>query len=423
MSSSALAVPHSPAKLVIPPLWQKMPMLLTVVGAVAGLIGVFQAPKQFAHSYLLAYMFFLSLCLGALFLTLIHHLFDASWSVPVRRVTEHMGFLLPVMAVLFIPIAVMGPTQIYTWMQLDPHTDHALHAKLPLFTKAGFYGTALAVFAVWAWLSYNLRKWSLLQDTTRDNAVRVQCTRKLRMHSAYGIYAFAFSLTMGAIMWMKALEHQWFSTMYGVYYYAASVWTTLGTLYVIVAVLKRTGPLSAVVSARQMHDIGVLWLAFTVFYAYIHFSQYFLIYNANIPEETFYYVQREQGSWWQICLLLVFGHFLFPFVTLLRIDLKLKLQVMIPLAILAWLMHFCDMSFNIMPVIHPKNFNLHILDLTCMAFIGGVLTIVFLKYFHAHEPYPVNDPRLGEALGVHHHDVPAHAPAHAHDADGGRKCK
>jgi hypothetical protein len=234
------------------------------------------------------------------------------------------------------------------------------------------------------------------------------------MHSAYGIYVFALSLTLAAIMWMKALEHQWFSTMYGVYYFAGSVWTTLGTLYVLAVVLKRAGPLRAVVGTRQLHDIGVVWLAFTVFYAYIHFSQYFLIWNANIPEETFYYVKREQGSWWQIGMLLVFGHFLFPFLTLLRIDTKLNLSVMIPLAVWAWLMHFCDMSFNIMPILRPNGFEVSVLDLACLAFIGGVLALVFLRYLNSHKPYPVNDPRLGEALGVHHYEIPAAADAGKH---------
>lgn len=380
-------------------------MALAGGGAVLGLIGLFTMPKQFAYSYLLAFMFFLSICLGGMFLTLIHHLFDASWSVPVRRINEHLAFLLPVMAVLFIPIAIFAPTEIYAWMQNDPHLDHALHAKQPIFTKGGFYAIAVGLFAIWTWLSYSLRKWSLVQDTAgKDNALRVLCTQKLRIHSAYGIYVFALTLTLGAIMWMKALEHQWFSTMYGVYYFAASVWTTLATLYVIAIVLKKTGPLAAVVQKRQIHDIGVLWFAFTVFYAYIHFSQYFLIYNANIPEETFYYVKREAGSWWQIGMILIFGHFVLPFVTMLRIDTKLNLSVMLPLAAWAWLMHFCDMSFNIMPLIHKGGFVIHWLDLACMAFIGGVLALVFIKYFNAHKPYPVNDPRLGEALGVHQHD-------------------
>jgi len=406
MSSPAIAIPQQPAgKLVVPPLWQKLPIALAGGGALLGLFGIFTMPKQFAYSYLLAFMFFLSLCLGGMFLTIIHHLFDASWSVPVRRITEHLAFLLPVMAVLFIPIAIFAPTEIYAWMKNDPHVDHALHAKQPIFTKGGFYAIAVGLFAIWTWLSYNLRKWSLRQDEAgKDNALRVLCTQKLRVHSAYGIYVFALTLTLGAIMWMKALEHQWFSTMYGVYYFAASVWTTLATLYVIAVVLKKTGPLAAVVKARQIHDIGVLWLAFTVFYAYIHFSQYFLIWNANIPEETFYYVKREAGSWWQICMLLVFGHFVLPFVSLLRIDAKLNLSLMIPLAVWAWGMHFCDMSFNIMPLIHQGGFVVHWLDVACMAFIGGVLALVFIKYFNAHKPYPVNDPRLGEALGVHQHD-------------------
>jgi hypothetical protein len=288
-------------------------------------------------------------------------------------------------------------------MQSDPALDHALHAKQPIFTPGGFYAIAVLLFALWTWLSWNLRRYSIAQDHATDDATRVLCTRKLRVHAAYGIYAFALSLTLAAIMWMKALEHQWFSTMYGVYYFAASVWTTLATLYVIVTALKKTGPLAAVVKTRQMHDIGVLWFAFTVFYAYIHFSQYFLIWNANIPEETFYYAKREVGSWWQICMILVFGHFVLPFVSLLRIDAKLNLSLMIPLAAWAWLMHFCDMSFNIMPLIHQSGFVLHWMDLACMAFIGGVLAVVFLKYFKAHKPYPVNDPRLGEALGVPQH--------------------
>ena len=135
--------------MIIPPLWKKLPMILAVVGAIGGAIGIFTLPKQFAHSYLLAFMFFLSICLGGLFLTLIHHIFDASWSVPLRRINEHLAFLLPVMGVLFIPIAIFAPSELYSWMKLDPHVDHALHAKQPLFTPEGFYGSAVVLFAVW----------------------------------------------------------------------------------------------------------------------------------------------------------------------------------------------------------------------------------------------------------------------------------
>jgi hypothetical protein len=396
-------------RLVIDPKWGKLPLALVAVGGIIGMIGLFLNAKQFAHSYLLAFMFFLSLCLGGLFLVIIHHLFDAAWSVPIRRVAEHMACLLPVMGILFIPIAFMAKPLLYDWMQRDPHLDHALLAKQPIFTMAGFYIIAIALFAIWTWLSWSLRRNSLNQD--KDGAAI--WTYKMRKLSAGGIYIFALTLTLGAIMWMKALEYQWFSTMYGVYYFAASVWTTLATLYVLTRFLQRTGPLSGVVHTRQIHDIGVLLFAFTVFYAYIHFSQYFLIWNAAIPEETYYYVKREFGTWWQICMILVFGHFFIPFLLLLRIDAKLTLPVMIPLCIWAWMMHFLDMSFNIMPLIHKENFVLHPLDIACMMFFAGVLSMVFIKFFNSHPPYPIKDPRLGEALGVHHAGV--RAPIAAND--------
>src|SRR5438477_4025475 len=194
--------------------------------------------------------------------------------------------------------------------------------------------------------------------------------------------------------------------MYGVYYFAESVWTTLATVYVITAILKRTGPLAHVANMRQFYDIGAIWLAFTVFYAYIHFSQYFIIWNANMPEETFWYVQREKGSWWDFGMLIIFGHFFLPFLSLLRIDAKLTLPVMIPLAIWAWLMHFCDVAFNVIPPLLPNGFGerpqMLAAILGCMAVIAGVMVIIWLKSFKGHPAFPQKDPRMLEAMGIYH---------------------
>jgi len=123
-----------------------------------------------------------------------------------------------------------------------------------------------------------------------------------------------------------------------------------------------------------------------------------------MPEETFWYVKREQGTWWQICMLLIFGHFALPFLTLLRIDAKLWLPVMIPLCAWTWLMHFVDMSFNIMPVLHKDNFPLQWiwLDAGCLALIVGFLSMLFLRSYKAHPPFPIKDPRLVEAMGYYH---------------------
>ena len=349
-------------------------------------------------------MFVVSLCLGGLFLVLVHHLFDASWSVPIRRVTEHMAcFAFPVLPLLFIPIAVLasgiGNTPaIYPWMVSDPAHDHALHSKLPLFTKTMFYVVAVLCLGAWGFLSHRLRAWSLRQDQTGSP----ECTFRMRRLSAIGIFVFAYSLTFAAIMWMKALQHQWFSTMYGVYYFAGSVWTTLATVYLLTSVLKQTGALREVVHEKQFYFIGSLLFAFTVFYAYITFSQYFIIWNANMPEETFWYVVREKGTWWQVGLVIIFGHFFLPFLTLLRIDWKLKLTVMVPICLWAWLMHFMDLQFNIMPVLHPDGVSSLglILDLGCLALMIGLFAKVFIASFLAHPPFPQRDPRMAEGMDV-----------------------
>ncbi len=417
------------------PAWLRtLPITLTVIGGIGALIGYFTGKDhgmQLGYSYLLAYMFFLSICLGGLFLVIMHHLFDAMWSVPIRRICEHLAFLLPVMAVLFIPIALLAPN-IYPWMNIDPAVDHALHAKHALINKRAFYVVAVIIFAIWSFLSYKLRAWSLEQDKTGS----AKCTYAMRFYSAWGIFAFALTLTMASIFWMKSLQHQFFSTMYGVYYFAGSVWLTYVTVYVIALVLKNTGSLREVAGYRQFYDLGVMFLVFTVFYAYIAFSQYFLIWNAAVPEETFWYVLREHGTWWQIGMLMIFGHFLIPFLSLLRIDFKLKIAVMGPLCVWAWLMHFCDMSFNITPVLQifrkaraqveaghgdlahnmittvPDNFTIHWMDIACMAFIGGVLALMFIKYFKSHPPYPQKDPRFAETMGVYVPSAANNAIAH-----------
>ena len=385
--------------------WRSLPTWLIGAGGLLALIGLLVSPTQFGYSWLLAFMFYLSICLGAMFLVLVHHLFDAGWSVPIRRFCEHLACLSsPAMAFLFLPIALLA-TRLYPWLgaNLQASPDHALAVKWPLFTRPMFYLIAALCFGVWWAVSSNLRKWSLRQDEDGSAA----CTHAMRRWSAAGIFLFAITLTLASVLWMKSLEHAWFSTMYGVYYFAASVWLTLATVYVITVLLERTGKLRGLLHEHQYYFLGTLLFAFTVFYVYIHFFQYFIIWNANVPEETFWYKLRERGSWWNIGMILIFGHFFVPFLALLRIDAKHFFPLMTFLCVWAWLMHFFDLAFNIMPVPHPDGFPLRWLwlDLGCLAFIGGWLLRLFVRDLSQYRPYPVRDPRLAEALG-HYHPKP-----------------
>jgi len=245
-----------------------------------------------------------------------------------------------------------------------------------------------------------LKRWSIEQDKTGD----ARCTFKMRLYSYWGIFAFAITTTLAAIMWMKALQHQWFSTMYGVWYFAGSVWLTIGTAYSIMAVLDRQRILSPVLHNHQFYFLGTLFFAFTVFYAYVTFSQYFIIWNANIPEETFWYVLRERGTWFWVSMVIIFGHFFLPFLAMLRIDVKSSPFFVIPLALWGWAMHYFDLSFNIMPVLHPEGYHWKWAwaDLGCSAFMVGLLAKLFLAKFRSAAPYPVKDPRLIEAMGLAH---------------------
>ena len=379
-----------------------------VGGIVAVLDGWCRYREQFAFSWLLAFMFFLSLCLGALFLVMVHHLFDASWSVPTRRFCEHLACLagLP-MLLLFLPVALLAP-MLYEWMDaLHHHPNLSLQAKYPLFTMPGYYIGVAVCFGVWWFFSNRLRYWSLRQDQTGE----VLCTRKMRFYSASGIVLFALTLTLAAIVWIQGLMYEWYSTMYGVWYFASSVWTTLATVYVLTVVLQRTTALRDVVKEKTYYMIGSLLFAFTVFYAYISFAQYFIVWNANMPEETFWYVLREKGTWWFTgAIVIIFGHFFIPFLALLRIDVKLKLTTMLPICAWAWLMHLVDLEFQIMPALHENGVVTRtfpfltgglVVDAACFLFIGGVLAWLFLRSLNRHPVYPLRDPRMAEALDVY----------------------
>jgi hypothetical protein len=397
--------------------WANLPNKLMMGGGIFLLIG-FLLPgwrDQFYYSYLTGFMFFLSLMLGSLFLVLLHHLFDAYWLVPIRRFLEHIACLAPTMGLLFLPILIFSQN-IYPWMTIDPHTDHALHVKSALFNIPAFWVTSILLFVIWWWLGNSLRKQSLGQDETGA----ASHTHVLRKLAAPGVIIFAVTLTLGVIFWMKSLEHQWFSTMYGVYYFAGSVWMTLATAYLMTAILQRTGHLAPVVTDNTYKDIGTLFFAFTVFYAYIHFSQYFLIWNAAIPEETFWYVKRENGIWWSVGMLIIFGHFFVPFLAMLRIDVKKSLTIMAPLAIWAWLMHYADMTYNIKPVLDPEGTGISlsgfIQSIAAVAFMGGVLSKGFLKSFIAHPPFPQKDPRIAETMVVYV-ELESEAAAKSRSAD------
>jgi hypothetical protein len=395
MSSSENTVNSTPLDM---SRWRSVPTLLIIVGLLATIIGwMTGGTDQFAFSLLVVFAFYTSIVVGSLFLVIAHHLFDASWSVAIRRVCESIAVQSKWLLIPWFFIW-MFKDRIYVWTSINPEDDSLLAVKDWLFNDGSWPIASLMVIGTWIWFSTRLRFWSLRQDETGSP----ECTYKMRMLSYTGVVlAIAIGLTFGSILWIKGIMYQFFSTMYGVWYFAGSVWLTLATVYTIVAALKRTGPLKDVATEKTFYYLGSLLFAFTVFYAYVTFSQYFIIWNANVPEETFWFILREKGSWFQVSMIIIFGHFFLPFLALLRIDVKLKFGFIVPLAAWAWLMHYMDMQFNIMPQLHPEGFHIAFVDFGLFALLGGFLTKQFLATLFSAPVYPQRDPRIAEAMDIY----------------------
>jgi hypothetical protein len=375
--------------------------VLMIVGAVASFVR--NGGVEFGLSWLLAFMFYYSLALGSLFFVMLAHLTSAGWSVGIRRFTEHLAALMfPWLAILFIPIGLFG-SKIYSWMSLSSVTNNLVAAKQPVFTVAGFWITSAIFFLILGFLSSRLRTLSIKQDATGA----AECTRKMRFHSGWGVVALAFTLTFSGVLWMQATSYQWFSAIYGVYFFASSTWAALALIYVISVLMLREGILKPVLKQNYFYFIGVLLLGFTLLSAYTEFAQYFVVWNANMPEETFWYLIREKGNWWWLSMLLIVGKVFVPFFVLLPIHTKTNFKVLIPICLLIWIMHFADLAFNILPSWHPGQHHVKwlFLHVGTVLFMGGLLGKVFINNFNAYMPYPQRDPHLLEAMGLSQHEV------------------
>jgi hypothetical protein len=391
----------------LPPLdlsgWGFLPMFFMVFGGLLSVIGLAVSWQQnelfeFGCSWLLAFMFFYSLSIGALFLVMVHHLSGAAWSVGIRRFCEHIASLLGwPLIVMFLPVAIFAKS-IYGWMSFNPSTNNLVAAKLPVFTMPGFYITSAVFFALLWFLSSRLTSLSLQQDKTGA----AECTRKMNFHSGWGIVALSLLLTFSGVLWMKAVQYEFFSAIYGVYFFSDCAWIALATVYVIAAVLYRQGTLDRLLQENYFYYIGLLFFGFTLFSAYTEFAQYFVVWNANVPEETFWYLIREHGNWWGLSMILIFGHFFVPFFFLLPLKVKTNFKVLIPVCVWAWLMHALDLAFNIFPTHRPDGYHLQWiwLPIGTLMFVGGFLANIFLLRFNANPPYPQRDPRLLEAMGI-----------------------
>lgn len=362
-------------------------------------------------SLLFGSLFWTCALVGVLMLTMITRLFDAGWAPVVRRSWEFALPALPlVLLVGVVPLALSPDHRhaVWEWTKAD---DHAIHAKSwflnePFFLgRVGFY---VVFFALMAWA---LRRWSFRQDRDRTPAH----THVLHGFSAAGVPLTALALTFLAFDCLMALSYHWFSTMYGVWFFALGIRLALALTVIVTHLLATRGWLSGILNQAHRHVLGCLMLAFTVFWAYISFSQYFIIYNANVPEETFWYNIREidpftelKNQWWWVSMWLVFGFFLLPFLLLLFYRTKVVASRLVGVAWLILVGGLLDLQFNAIPrqdhatqLVEPFLTPHLALDLLSVLGFGALVAAVFLRSAGRAECIPVHDPRIQESLDYH----------------------
>ncbi len=396
------------------------------VGTLISLYLLFLAPEKmrgsFAYSWVFAYYFYLTLSIGGVFWTLLHNVSNSGWGTSVRRTFENLGSTFPWMFLFGIPLLFPAVNQyLYEWMNIHRdatgdvkeylhHENHLLYAKywfmnMPFwFGRFIFYGLGLSL-TIWG-----LRKLSTDQDT--DPSPGTARLFKARYHSTYPLIIFALTITFTGFDFVMALDYKWFSTMWGVYLFAGSTLNSMAVIILVCAWLKSKGHLKHVTGPEHFHIMGKLLFAFTVFWAYIAFSQFFLIWYANITEETSYFLIRNTGNWNTGMLFLVFAHFVVPFVVLLQAWLKKNPKYLSIVAIYTLCMHVLDHYLIVIPErgislgnIKPDVFG-EISTSIPGAFWGDILALVtlgaafvffLLRAIGQHSLYPNRDPRILES--------------------------
>lgn len=372
--------------------------LLGVIGLAASLIlGMSTGDHwgRFLEAYLVNYVFFFSLAIGALFFVLIQHVTGATWSVVVRRLAEALAMNLPWFALLLIPI-LLGTRHLYHWSDPEVMAHDAMLQNKAAYLNSTFFNVRMAVyFLAWTFLARFYYTRSCKQD--QDGAIGH--TRAMERLSGPAIVVFAITLSFAAFDLLMSLDPHWFSTIFGVYFFAGSAVATFATLALWANLMQRAGILRQAITREHYHDLGKLVFAFIVFWAYIAFSQYMLIWYGNIPEETTWYLVRQSGGWTNISWLLLFGHFFVPFVGLLSRYPKRQMLLLIPGALWVLFMHWVDLYWLIMPNFSAERPPLHLLDLTLFLGLGGVSVALVMWRLSKQACIPEKDPRLDDSLG------------------------
>jgi hypothetical protein len=352
---------------------------------------------QFFRSYLLAFSLWMGITLGCLAILMLQHLTGGRWALLIRRPLEAVSRLLPLMALLFVPLLFVLP-KLYEWaVPAAVEHDAVLRHKSAYLNPQWFMARAALYFAVWIVVAFLLNRWSAAQDHEFD-PVRVRRTRSL---SGPGLVLWGLTVSFAAIDWLMSLDPHWYSSIYGMLIMGGQCLGAIAFMIAMLVLLAKYRPMSELVHADQLHDLGKLMLAFVMIWAYLSFSQFLIIWSANLPEEIPWYLRRMQGGWQYLWLLIIVFHFALPFLLLLSRDLKRAARPLAVLASLVIVMRFFDLLMLIAPNPLPGRENgvgFNWLDIGLTLGIGGIWLAAFFWQLRSRPIVPLREPLLEEMV-------------------------
>jgi hypothetical protein len=371
--------------------FQRKALIVGIIGIVLCIAGWLTQPEQFFQSYLIGYLFWMGIALGCLAIVMLQHLTGGDWGLVIQRLLESATRTLPLMAVLFVPLA-LGMGKLYAWSR-SPATEAGDHHDAWL-SAPFFLLRAVLYFAIWLVMAYFLNRWSHEQDRHADP----QLKRRLQVLSGPGLVIYGLTATFAATDWLMSLVPEWYSTIFGLLVIGGQALSAMAFAVAVAVMLAEREPMSRVFATKHFHDLGKLLLAFVMIWAYLAFSQLLIIWAGNLPEEIPFYLPRMQTSWRWIGVLLVAFQFGVPFLLLLSRGLKRHTRRLIAVAALVIAMRFIDLFWLVAPEFRRQGFKFYWLDIVAVIALGGIWLAFYMWQLRRWPLVPLNDPRLEGAL-------------------------
>ena len=371
-------------------------MVFGSIGVALTALGLLIARDVILQSYLIGYIFWMGITLGSLGVLMIHHLTGGAWGMVGRRVWEASARTLPLMAVLFMPIAFNLPV-LYEWARPEAANDHLIHLKHAYLNAPFFLGRAAGYFVIWGALTFVLTKWSREQDEAPLIGPGPK-DRRFRLVSGPGLVVFVLTVTFMSIDWVMSLDPHWYSTIFGILMLGGQGLSTMAFTILVLSKLVNFQPMASVADAEKFHDLGKLMFAFLLLWAYFAVSQLLIIWSANLPEEIPFYLERLHGPWAPISIALLIGQFTLPFLLLLSRNFKRNPRPVGRIALFILVMRVIDITWTIGPVFRHEGSSLHWLDFAIVAGIGCLWLPLFWRNLAGRPLVPAHDPYFKEAV-------------------------